>query len=1373
MLETEQEVLLGDLLSDDSALDLPTRTAKICDAIDAYPVQDVRAPLSFCEKLICSDDAAVVSFGYSILAALARYDECTQAHRVHFFTELLHKDSSKHSYHRRTYLFSYLTDGGRNIEGFLGVLPIVILHLYDEANSPDMPEEELAMSANKLGLTNSDALEVLTTIIKFNATFLSDEAILRLVNYMCEKREQTHPQKLVKAISVVDSLIIYAHLPRAAVPALTQLLSFWMGKAQVAHAEEQEKKCWSTFVWLLSTHLRDLSIDNLFEHLDDESKEHTQSRGAALLLYRSLTDVQTRPSIMIDWSRILEVLGKPPTGDLLEHACVRLTLLKALLEDEEIRRKLILELDWTQLKDTIVINATIPPPSDLTDDDLQNAVSTPQRDRRVDRHKHVLAIVTHIENMEGMSLTQSRILRRIALSTASYLNEKQTRKLIEAYHPSAFRISVGNWLPEIQELAQIFLRNERCNILYRQQALHVVNGALKKAQELGEEDAVTLCGNIILDALSVETHYIFRNNLVHCVISFVSKHFVKKDEDFKSLMDLLLKAGCVQCHDDPGRPATQCNSLLTSIPEDIADTFEDAGPFSGTANDFPSMLPDAGIVVLMMRSIMTHPNRTRMIYDELLNLIADQGRAPENNVMLLRGLFRVRSDIEHHIFFVVSPEGESLATILNRNSREPRYSLRRGSLPSIPEDLPQVWRYGDIQGLPEEPTTSISPVLRSDSPPDSQEADLHLDMTRWLQAITDIIEKHCDWEVYSYIIVHLGAQLSNQSLFTEALPQIKRLARVVCRQIQDQTVMKPPEASGLRQGDVAFCLINILTTLIGYHWHIQRSETEHMISTFIRGLTAWESTGVPCIHALTLCCYELPISLERDLVRIVAQMSTIVTKSEAAIHVLEYLAGLSRLPQLCSRFHGDEIKLVFGVCFSYIEYARGKRYDEAQLRAGRSAGPTRQGSIASGQRPSTEDIPQYVFAISYHVITFWYLTLQPEDQRKYLPWMEQRLLSKDQAGHVEEEGLVTLDHVWRVSQGRDMRVPAAALKFADLNTNTWVSEYCILTITCHTDEDKKETVVEVLERRASGTDLRQLPRAPGILNPEDVFVQNDFSTTMDGPFKSSGEPQTLPVTEATKRSLAVFDRANPVDFFKAGVIYIGESQTQEAEILSNISGSPDYNLFLRGLGHILNLPNHKGNVAGLDTSEDAFDGYKTYQHNDSVSTLNYHITTLMPTNRSTDPLCTRKKSHIGNDYVNIVWNNSGLGVPFDFHTFPSAFNYVYIVITPEARQTFIQTRTRSKHDPLWFGKSWFRVQVVTREDFPDISSAAETKVVSGAALASYVRNLALNAEVFCRVWTNRGSGEYPSSWRSRLAQIRVLRERAEKMAKEEKGEKGE
>jgi hypothetical protein len=122
--------------------------------------------------------------------------------------------------------------------------------------------------------------------------------------------------------------------------------------------------------------------------------------------------------------------------------------------------------------------------------------------------------------------------------------------------------------------------------------------------------------------------------------------------------------------------------------------------------------------------------------------------------------------------------------------------------------------------------------------------------------------------------------------------------------------------------------------------------------------------------------------------------------------------------------------------------------------------------------------------------------------------------------------------------------------------------------------------------------------------------------------------------------------------------------------------------------------------------------------------------------------------------VNIIFDNSGHAFAFD--TFPSAFNYVYIVISPSERTSFLQARTITNRKDK--RERFYNVQVLARMGYPNLSSASDEKVISGASLGSYVRNLALNACVFCAMWSADDVGEYPSSWRRRLQMLRRLGE---------------
>ncbi|KAI7200133.1 hypothetical protein KC319_g3473 [Hortaea werneckii] len=151
---------------------------------------------------------------------------------------------------------------------------------------------------------------------------------------------------------------------------------------------------------------------------------------------------------------------------------------------------------------------------------------------------------------------------------------------------------------------------------------------------------------------------------------------------------------------------------------------------------------------------------------------------------------------------------------------------------------------------------------------------------------------------------------------------------------------------------------------------------------------------------------------------------------------------------------------------------------------------------------------------------------------------------------------------------------------------------------------------------------------------------------------------------------------------------------------------------------------------------------------------------MMPTSDDDMSNTGRKKRHIGNDHVNIVFNNSGGMLDYEtlYNIFPGQLTYVYIVITPAARTSFVETRTITQQTDK--RQRFYAVQVVTRPDYPNVSPAMDERTVSGASLPGFVRNLALNECIISLMWTPRNdSTEYPSSWRSRLLQLRRMGER--------------
>src|SRR5690606_21446171 len=95
-----------------------------------------------------------------------------------------------------------------------------------------------------------------------------------------------------------------------------------------------------------------------------------------------------------------------------------------------------------------------------------------------------------------------------------------------------------------------------------------------------------------------------------------------------------------------------------------------------------------------------------------------------------------------------------------------------------------------------------------------------------------------------------------------------------------------------------------------------------------------------------------------------------------------------------------------------------------------------------------------------------------------------------------------------------------------------------------------------------------------------------------------------------------------------------------------------------------------------------------------------------------------------------------------FNTIDSQFLFVVIIITPEARVPALMT-TSCGSDP---NNTFYRVECQMRRGLPEISPVFEPKIMSGRALPSFVRNVALNASVFAHVHDEQAKGgEYMTS----------------------------
>ncbi|GAB5583199.1 tuberin isoform X5 [Prionailurus iriomotensis] len=229
--------------------------------------------------------------------------------------------------------------------------------------------------------------------------------------------------------------------------------------------------------------------------------------------------------------------------------------------------------------------------------------------------------------------------------------------------------------------------------------------------------------------------------------------------------------------------------------------------------------------------------------------------------------------------------------------------------------------------------------------------------------------------------------------------------------------------------------------------------------------------------------------------------------------------------------------------------------------------------------------------------------------------------------------------------------------------------------------------------------------------------------------------------QSFERSVQLLDQIPSYDTHKIAVLYVGEGQSSsELAILSNEHGSYRYTEFLTGLGKLIELKDcqpDKVYLGGLDVCGE--DGQFTYCWHDDIMQAVFHIATLMPT-KDVDKHRCDKKRHLGNDFVSIVYNDSG--EDFKLGTIKGQFNFVHVIITPLDYECNL-------------------VSLQCRKDMEGLVDTSVAKIVSDRNLPFVARQMALHANMASQVHHSRSNPTdiYPSKWIARLRHIKRLRHR--------------
>lgn len=579
----------------------------------------------------------------------------------------------------------------------------------------------------------------------------------------------------------------------------------------------------------------------------------------------------------------------------------------------------------------------------------------------------------------------------------------------------------------------------------------------------------------------------------------------------------------------------------------------------------------------------------------------------------------------------------------------------------------------------------------------------------------------------------------------------------------------------VKQGCIC-AAVHILTCLLPCDALFFKADHDRLVHTLVLSISQSVATTGWAVNCFTLGCYECPSSVQKYLPQILSQLQLKITNRECSMYILDFLLSLALEGSLTKNFTEQDYKRVFGMCFSFIQNAHDWLHRVKS-----------KGDIAA----------QWLIRLAYSAVENLFLSIPLRNRKSLVSFIIRNLiLANHDPTSVDPTSLVVYDMVnmfaysdvpsrvymdpsrhvggeWEVKRwlrgivvteiqtnkrtGDAVRIIRRPAGVITTRMKPALSDYEVrLESELEVDESMPYSAnyyflcgqlsLATFPKVVPATD--EASSANSTLTPTNSVSERSTTNSIVGQDMSSTKrstrsvPISIPDDPQTNRAISALDRVPIVDFYKVGIIYIAPGQTTEHEILGNSSGSAEYRRFLETIGSLIKLKNNKFfYVGGLDTSQD-LDGKYAIAWSSKIQQIIFHTITMMPAVAG-DEQFSSKKRHIGNDFVNIYFDESG--ADFEFDVVQSQFNFIQIVITPAN-----------------FGlKRYWKVRAYRKEGMKNTLAAYETKVVQDCNLALFVRNLCLKASQYAAIH-NLG-GEYMDNWVYRLQLIEQLTERVTKL----------
>ena len=904
-------------------------------------------------------------------------------------------------------------------------------------------------------------------------------------------RGTTSSTDIESSINIFNALVIYGQIPRLMLEPCLDVLCGAYGTLK-----DLEALVWITICNLCKSHTAQNAVTALLDIVRSPSalgdRNTNTIRGAVLILNRIMISNGAEGLVTVSFATVMDAFHQSLAAGSSRLEVEVVDAIAKFFDDEVFSGVITQEDDWSSLLDVLAQCSR-----KLDDVTGVRSKGSKEKENSIKLSNHLAHIIEHLERFCSIDTFEQKqsviaffkvIHRRIPHTCTELLVKYYAEEHL--CYPSD-----PDWVAESRWLVESFFCDPTRPASTRLLVLRLIADVHAIVADHFPSTTILDLVMPILYRLREETDV----EVLEALKGFVVEIAGHSDE---ALFDtvLITLAECLSCGaGSTTTPSEERSSRASSI---------HSKPTSSRSRPPVANMSIHVLITVFLRSINSSAYRANKIFDLLLRAVQSRECDMSARMDALKLLFRLRSDSTNAVFLATMTESEALASTLGRTA-ESRHAKRTHQestrhQPSKPDNTDSGrssrsssagrppssttntgnrsvvvssrfvkpasrWVYPDEYALPEAPPSDSSPLVFSHidalHDPHAQSGSqtmMILNVKLWLEILISILQLGDDWEIYSYILVHLGSQLTNHAFFTDAVPQIQMLRNVLCEQLRVNSFHDPPPLSGAKKADVMICLLHTLALLLTYHEHFSKNEQDEIVRMFVSGVGSGERTAKYCIHALSICCHELPLSISKSLNNILQKMSQIITQSQVAIHILEFLVGLARMPDVCVNFREDDYRTVFGICFRYLQYVRDQRQKgsevsgtrssnppEGQIRTKRESGPTAESVLISS---TSNDLPQYVYALAYHVITFWLMSVKLVERARYISWITKNLILTDSTGKevIDEQSQITIDMMQRITfSDHDETLPDphfASTADGPTTKKSWLIGMSILTV---------------------------------------------------------------------------------------------------------------------------------------------------------------------------------------------------------------------------------------------------------------------------------------------------------------------------------------